>query len=142
MSQHGYSVKSIAVTVFIGIGLPSRRSPKACFLGSLQILDDETRGYCLDIPGARERINRDSSLGSRACKYVENNVDQLFEWEAPDRIRATEYDNLCVGVDSLSEGGELFVQDCADTPEQSWAMSADGKLTPQLSAEPLCHIRR
>ena len=90
-----YQKVTIALSVILSSSFLTNASAEGLFLRNLHTLDDEYRGYCLDIPGARERINRDSSLGARACKYIENNVDQMFEWVAPDRIRATEYENLC-----------------------------------------------
>ncbi len=132
-----YQKVTIALSVILSSSFLTNASAEGLFLRNLHTLDDEYRGYCLDIPGARERINRDSSLGARACKYIENNVDQMFEWVAPDRIRATEYENLCLAADRFEEGGELYVQDCSTAANQKWSLSADGRLGPAANVD-LC----
>ena len=120
----------------LGLGLPVTASSEGAFLRNLHALDDESRGYCLDIVGAGENINREAPLGTRTCKYERNYVDQLFEWGAPDKLHAPEYD-LCVAADSIEEGGQLFVQDCSDAAEQSWSLTPNGLLSPS-SRPDLC----
>jgi triacylglycerol lipase len=149
MSCRNHSPRFIALIAFISITLPIsafaefkfpshiETPSEGLFLRNLHSLDDEGRGYCLDIPGARQNINRDNPIGTRACKYLENNVDQLFQWVAPDTILAPEYENSCLTADKLAEGGRLFIRDCSEAEEQSWSISADGRFTPTASPE-LC----
>ncbi|MCZ0951817.1 MAG: alpha/beta hydrolase fold domain-containing protein [Rhodospirillaceae bacterium] len=120
----------------LGASLPMTASSEGAFLRNLHTLDDESRGYCLDIVGAGENINREAPLGTRTCKYERNYVDQLFEWGAPDKLYAPEYD-LCVAADTIDEGGQLFVQDCSDAAEQSWTLTPNGRLSP-VSRPDLC----
>ena len=118
------------------MSLPIAALSQGAFLRNLQALDNESRGYCLDVVGAGENINREAPLGTRTCKYERNNVDQLFEWVAPDRLHVPQYD-LCVAADRIEAGGRLFVQDCADVEEQSWSLTPNGLLRPASRAD-LC----
>ena len=120
----------------LGASLPTTASSEGAFLRNLQALDDESRGYCLDIAGAGENIDREAPLGTRTCKYEQNYVDQLFEWRAPDKLVALEYD-LCVAADAIESGSELFVQECSETREQSWSLTPTGLLSP-VSRPDLC----
>lgn len=149
MSYRNYSPEYITLIAFVSMALPVsvlaefkfpvhiETPSEGMFLRNLHSLDDEGRGYCLDIPGARQNINRDNPIGSRACKYLENNIDQLFQWVAPDRIVAPEYENACLTADNLSEGGRLFIRDCSGAAEQSWSINAGGRVIPTASPD-LC----
>ena len=120
----------------LGVALPTAALSEGALLRNLHTLDDESRGYCLDIAGAGENIDREAPLGTRTCKYERNYVDQLFEWAAPDKLHAPEYD-LCVAAEAIDDGGQLFVRECADAEEQSWSLTPNGLLSP--SARPdLC----
>ena len=127
---------AVPALVALGVSLPMAASSEGAFLRNLHALDDESRGYCLDIVGAGENINREAPLGTRTCKYERNYVDQLFEWVAPDKLHASEYD-LCVAADAIDEGGQLFVQECSDAAEQSWSLTPNGLLSP-ASRPDLC----
>jgi len=136
MLQHYPPFKVIFIAAVLQLVVPLSAHAEGLFLRNLHVLDDEYRGYCLDIPGARGRINRDNPVGMRACKYLDNNVDQQFVWVAPDGLYASEYE-LCVAVDKIDNGGKLMMQDCADVEVQSWAMSPDGLISPS-SRPDLC----
>ena len=134
--SHRHSPVAYAAVFALGMVLPVAALSEGAFLRNLHTLDDESRGYCLDVVGAGQNINREAPLGTRTCKYERNYVDQLFEWGSPDKLLVPEY-GLCVAADQIDEGSQLFVQDCADAPEQSWTLTPDGLLKP-ASRPDLC----
>lgn len=136
MLKHYLPVKAIVIAAVFQLTVPLSAHSEGLFLRNLHVLDDEYRGYCLDIPGARGRVNRESPVSTGACKYLDNNVDQQFIWVAPDGLYASEYE-LCVAVDKIDNGGKLMMQDCANVEVQSWTMSPDGLLSPS-SRPDLC----
>ena len=136
--SHHHSPVAYAAVFALGMVLPVAALSEGAFLRNLHTLDDESRGYCLDVVGAGQNINREAPLGTRTCKYERNYVDQLFEWGSPDKLLVPEY-GLCVAADQIDEGSQLFVQDCADAPEQSWSLTPDGLLKPSSRTRPVSH---
>ncbi len=136
MARRNFFSAPLTVFALFGLTLPIAAFSEGAFLRNFHTLDDESRGYCLDIVGAGESINREAPLGTRTCKYERNYVDQMFEWGAPDKLYAPEYD-LCVAADAIDAGSQLFVQECSDAEEQSWSLTPAGLLSP-ASRPDLC----
>ena len=129
MSSKNISFGSIGVFALMCVSLPITAFSEGAFLRNAQPLDDEFRGYCLDVAGAAAHLNLDAALQTHTCKYSEGNEDQLFEWVLPNKVHMPEYD-LCLAVDEIAEGGKFFVQSCSDAEEQSWILTPDGMLSP------------
>ena len=129
MARRNLFLAPITAVALLGLIVPTAGFSAGAFLRNFHTLDNESRGYCLDVVGAGQNINREAPLGTRTCKYERNHVDQLFDWVAPDRLHVPEYD-LCVAADTLDEGSQLFVQECADTAEQAWSLTPIGLLSP------------
>ena len=136
MSNQNLSFASIGALALISLGLPSAALSQGAFLKNLQPLDDEIRGYCLDVRRAPPNVDLEGRLGTHACKYGLENVDQQFEWRAPDQIYLPEYDR-CLTAAGFDVGAELFARSCADTERQSWVVNSDGRITP-TSRPDLC----
>ena len=136
MARRNLFLAPITAVALLGLIVPTAGFSAGAFLRNFHTLDNESRGYCLDVVGAGQNINREAPLGTRTCKYERNHVDQLFDWVAPDRLHVPEYD-LCVAADTLDEGSQLFVQECADTAEQAWSLTPIGLLSP-ASRPDLC----
>ena len=137
MMSNRVSFRSIVISALLSLSLPITAFSEGVFLRTAQPVDDDFRGYCIDVAGYGENINLDAALRVHTCKYgVEGNEDMLFEWIAPDRVRMSEYD-VCIAANEISEGEELFVQSCSGVEEQSWALTPEGMLTP-TSRPDLC----
>ena len=132
MSSQKLSFASIGALALISLSLPSTALSQGVFLKNLQPLDDEVRGYCLDVRRAPPNVDLDARLGTHACKYGMENVDQQFEWRAPDQLYLPEYDR-CLTAARFDVGAELFVRSCADTEQQSWVVSSDGQNHPHVA---------
>ena len=136
MSSQNFSFVFIGALALISLSLPSTALSQGAFLKNLQPLDDEIRGYCLDVRRAPPNVDLEGRLGTHACKYGLENVDQQFEWRDPDQLYLPEYDR-CLTAAGFDAGSELFARSCADTEEQSWVVNADGRITP-TSRPDLC----
>ena len=127
---------SIVAFALLTISLPITAFSEGAFLRTTQALDEEPRGYCLDVSGPPERINLDAALQVHTCKYGQSNEDQLFEWVEPGRVHMPEYD-VCLAANNIDAGEKLFVQSCASAEHQSWNLTAAGLLSP-TSRPDLC----
>jgi len=126
----------IAAFALVTFSLPITAFSEGAFLRTTQALDEEPRGYCLDVSGPPERINLDAALQVHTCKYGQSNEDQLFEWVEPGRVHMPEYD-VCLTANNIDAGEQLFVQSCAGAGHQSWNLTAAGLLSP-TSRPDLC----
>ena len=54
------------------MSLSMTASSEGAFLRNLHMIDDESRGYRLDIVDAGENINQEAPPGTRTCKYGRN----------------------------------------------------------------------
>ena len=136
MTGKNISSASIALITILGVGAPTVAFSQGAFLRTVQPLDDETRGYCLDVAGRGQNIDLDSALRMHTCKYGESNEDQLFQWLETGQIHMPEYD-LCLTTDRISNGGELYVETCSSAEEQQWTMVPSGQVSPASRAD-LC----
>ena len=103
------SYATIGALALISLSLPSTALSQGAFLKNLQPLDDEIRGYCLDVRRAPPNVDLEGRLGTHACKYGLENVDQQFEWRAPDQLYLPEYDR-CLTTAGFDVGAELFAR--------------------------------
>ena len=136
MSSQNLSLASIGALALLSLSLPSTALSQGAFIKNFQPLDDEIRGYCLDVRRSGPNVELDARLGAHACKYGMDNVDQQFEWRAPDQLYLPEYDR-CLTAARVDAGAELFVRSCVDTEQQSWVVSSDGRIIP-TSRPDLC----
>lgn len=136
MTGKNFSPASVALIAIFSLSIPTVALSQGAFLRTVQPLDDESRGYCLDVAGFGPNINLESALRMHTCKYGETNEDQLFEWLETGQIHMPEYD-LCLTADGISDGGKLFVQACSGTEEQEWTMVPTGRVSPASRAD-LC----
>lgn len=105
MSSQNLSVAFIGALALISLSLPSTALSQGAFLRNLQPLDNEIRGYCLDVRRAPPNVDLEGRLGTHACKYGLENVDQQFEWRAPDQIYLPEYDR-CLTAAGFDVGAD------------------------------------
>jgi len=136
MTGKNISAASILLITIFGVGAPTVAVSQGAFLRTVQPLDDEIRGYCLDVAGRGSNINLDAALRMHSCKYGETNEDQLFQWLPTGQIHMPEYD-LCLTTDRIGNGGELFVEACSGEEEQQWTMVPSGQVSPESRAD-LC----
>ena len=118
--------------------LPGAASAQGQLLRSATAIDDDFRGYCLDVAGSGENARTDAALRTHSCKYSGANRDQLFQWvdDFMGHITMPEYDR-CLEAADHEAGVELFVEACGDTDLQAWTLSPTGQLSPK-SRPDLC----
>ena len=136
MSNKNLPFKLITAFALIVISLPVTGLAQGAFLKNTQALDDDPRGYCIDVPGPPANIRLDAPLQVHTCKYGEANEDQHFEWAAPDKMHMPRYD-VCLTAEDVREDAQLFVQSCTNAAEQSWVLTPAGLLSP-TSRPDLC----
>ena len=136
MSNKNLSLKLTTAFALVAISLPVTGLAQGAFLKNTQVIDDDPRGYCIDVPGPPSNIRLDAPLQVHTCKYGEANEDQHFEWAAPDKMHMPRYD-VCLTAENVREDAQLFVQSCANAAEQSWVLTPAGRLSP-TSRPDLC----
>ena len=109
--------------------LPAAAMAQGAFLKNAHEMNGEFRGYCLDVPGHTPNINLDGKLRLHSCKYGEDATDQIFEWRGNGQIGAPVFDR-CVAAENLEAGGDLYIYECANTPEQMWTIGPQGEVSP------------
>ena len=112
------------------LALPLSANSQGMLLRSAHAIDDDFRGYCLDVAGGGENARVDAALRTHTCKYGGANEDQLFHWtdDATGHIAMPEYDR-CLETASIAPGAELFVHRCSDSARQSWALTPAGQIS-------------
>ncbi len=120
------------------LALPSVAGAQGQLLRSAQAIDDDFRGYCLDVAGTGENTRIDVALRTHSCKYRGDNRDQLFQWvdDFMGHVTMPEYDR-CLEAADHEAGVELFVEPCGDTDLQAWTLSPTGQLSPKARPD-LC----
>ena len=136
-----YDLFANSLTRFALLGLmavPVSGYPQGLLLRSANALDDEFRGYCLDVAGGGANARVDAALRTHTCKYGGANEDQLFQWvdDIMGHITMPEYDR-CLAAANPDAGAELYVQPCDDSDLQAWTMTPIGQI--RLKSRPdLC----
>lgn len=137
MTGRKLPLRSILPTVLIlGFGASVIGQAEGVFLKTAHTLNNETRGYCLDVPGHTPNINVDGHLRMHSCKYGEDSVDQVFEWLGTGQIGAPEFDR-CLAAESIAAGSDLYIQECSAAAEQFWTVGPSGEISPE-SRPDLC----
>ena len=90
---------------------------------------DETRGYCLDIPGHLSSVQIESPLQVHTCKHGIWNQDGRFEAAALriGVLRMPHYE-LCVQAENTSIGARLLLAECTETALQTWTLRDSGQI--------------
>ncbi len=90
---------------------------------------DETRGYCLDIPGHLSSVQIDSPLQVHTCKHGIWNQDGRFEAAALGNgvLRMPHYE-LCLQAENTSIGARLLLAECTETELQTWTLRDSGQI--------------
>ncbi len=98
---------------------------------------DESRGYCMDIPGHLSSVRIDSPLQVHTCKHGIWNQDGRFDMAALQNgvLRMPHYE-LCLQSENTSNGARLLLAECSEEELQTWALQDSGQITleaaPQL----------
>ncbi len=90
---------------------------------------DETRGYCLDIPGHLSSVQIESPLQVHTCKHGIWNQDGRFEAAALGNgvLRMPHYE-LCLQAENTSIGARLLLAECTEADLQAWALRDSGQI--------------
>ncbi len=90
---------------------------------------DESRGYCLDIPGHRTGVRIESPLHVHTCKHGIWNQDGRFDVAALENgvLRMPHYE-LCLQAENISIGARLLLADCTQAELQTWAPQDSGEI--------------
>ena len=90
---------------------------------------DETRGYCLDIPGHLSSVQIDSPLQVHTCKHGIWNQDGRFDLAALGNgvLRMPHYE-LCLQAENTPIGARLLLAACTEAELQVWALRDSGQI--------------
>ena len=108
MTDKKLSSGSVAFIAIFGASLPAVGLSQGTFLRTVQPLDDEIRGYCLDVAGRGQNIDLSSALRMHTCKIGESNEDQFFQWLETGQSVVREYE-LCLGTDRIGIEDSSFL---------------------------------
>ena len=90
---------------------------------------DETRGYCLDIPGHLSSVQIESPLQVHTCKHGIWNQDGRFESAAlRTGVLRMPYYELCLEAGNTSIGARLLLAECNETELQTWTLHDSGQI--------------
>ena len=125
----------------MGFAVSAAANAQGQLLRNAVAIDDEFRGYCIDVYGGGANARVDEALRVHSCKsdrYRGMNGDQLFQWvdDFMGRVTMREYDR-CMEVTALEPGAELYVLPCDDSELQVWGLTPSGRLSPR-SRPDLC----
>ena len=99
-------------------GLPAAANAQGQLLRNAVAIDDEFRGYCIDVYGGGANARVDEALRVHSCKtdrYRGMNGDQLFQWvdDFMGRVTMPEY-NRCMEATAIAAGGRPGQRACVD----------------------------
>ena len=94
---------------------------------------DESRGYCLDIPGHMAGVRLDSPLQVHTCKHGIWNQDGRFDESALENgvLRMPHYD-LCLQAANNSIGARLLLTECTRAELQTWTLQDSGEIVLEV----------
>jgi acetyl esterase/lipase len=131
------STRSIAsLSLICSLALSTIVLAEGAFIKTAHTLNNETRGYCLDVFGHTPNIRTDAPIRMHSCKYGENADDQIFEWLGTGQIGLPVLGG-CLEPDKFDVGGELYIRDCTDNKNQLWTIGSQGEISPQTRSD-LC----
>ena len=90
---------------------------------------DESRGYCLDIPGHRAGVRIESPLHVHTCKHGIWNEDGRFDVGAlgAGLLRMPHYE-LCLQAENTAIGARLLLSECTEAELQTWTLQDSGEI--------------
>ena len=99
----------------------------------IQLIDklDETRGFCIDIKGYKERAKVHRGLQAHTCYSYQGQlgVDQAFD---KDLIQFGKFYmptfDVCMEAKSLDEGAILTLKDCNNTAVQKFNFTSENQI--------------
>jgi hypothetical protein len=103
--------------------------PNPGFFMLLDPLDSAADGhYCADVMGMD--MAADDVVQAHTCAPSIDN--EMFATDQPTygRISAYDYDGLCIGADTVAEGGTIEMQACSESTTQLWTSSEAGEIHP------------
>ena len=90
---------------------------------------DESRGYCLDIPGHRSGVRLESPLHVHTCKHGIWNQDGRFDVIAlGNGVMRMPYYGLCLQAENSSIGARLLLAECTEAELQTWTLQDSGEI--------------
>ncbi len=90
---------------------------------------DETRGYCLDIPGHLSSVRIDSPLQVHTCKHGIWNQDGRFDAAAlRNGVLIMPRYELCLQAEGASMGARLILATCNEVELQTWTLQDSGQI--------------
>ncbi len=136
-SNDGGSASPVAQQdVITSEGAESQRvNDEGVFLRVIAPLD-ESRGYCLDIPGHLSSVQIDSPLQVHTCKHGIWNQDGRFDAAALGSgvLRMPHYE-LCLQAESTSIGARLLLAKCTEAELQTWTLQDSGQIVLEAFPE-------
>ena len=123
-------------------GAPFADSAQAGEVVEVVLVDrlDESRGYCLDILGFKQRAKLDKGLQGHSCYSYQGEigVDQGFDSDAikAGRFHMPGFD-VCMTARAAQAGARLGLAKCDGTPQQGFSMTANGEIVSKSAAK-LC----
>lgn len=114
-----------AVIVTTAAGIVSAQSNE----GLIKLIDplDEPEYYCVDVPGFRRNLQLDSALMAHTCKPGADDELYTINYPSTGQLYMDAYDR-CVEAESASDGAQLFMKSCSDSPLQRFVFTTEGKI--------------
>lgn len=106
----------------------------------LSAILDEPRGYCIDMLGYKERARTDGALQAHTCYSYQGAiaVDQgIDRGEVGSRRFRFAHFGVCMRIEHAKSGAALLLEECKDSPEQSFGFTPAGEIRPDAAPE-LC----
>jgi len=88
---------------------------------------DDPDHYCIDIRGFGSGVRLNDSLQAHTCKPNDNRDEQFTFNSSTGQISTEEYD-LCMQPESLTDGANIYLNDCSSTSLQAFTSQADGTI--------------
>ena len=105
-------IVSCAGLAIMSFAVSAAANAQGQLLRNAVAIDDEFRGYCIDVYGGGANARVDEALRVHTCKtdrYRGANGDQLFQWvdDFMGRVTMPEYDR-CMEATALGRGAGLL----------------------------------
>ena len=97
--------------------------------GLIKLTDplDEPEYYCVDIPGFKQNLQLDRALMAHTCKPGADDETYTINYPSAGQMYMEAYDR-CVEAESATDGAQLFMKACSDSPLQRFIFSTEGKI--------------
>lgn len=136
---------SIAILLVVACGsgesqtanIETNATPQNVLIRLVEPLDDPGH-YCIDVPGFGTSVRLQAPLQAHTCKPNANRDMQFMFKSLTEQIYIEEYD-LCVQLETPTDGSDMYLTECLDTPLQKFENPADGTIRlAEGGAESLC----